>query len=90
MNPGIKNYFRVPVIIDNNHDNTIRKNLIIGHLEYILSFVPSEVAAKTESNINKQKPSLVNVSKISEKSTSENEEKNCANKKFGITVRVDM
>ena len=90
MKLGIKKYFRVPVIIDNNHDNTIRKDLIIGHLEYVSSFVPLEVTAKTESNINKQKPSLVNVSKISEKLISENEEEDCANKKFDIAVRVDM
>ena len=32
---------------------------------------------KTESNINKQKPSTINVLEISEKSTSHNEEKDC-------------
>ena len=38
----------------------IMKNLIIGHLEY--------VSAKTESKINKQKPSTISALEISEKS----------------------
>ena len=33
--------------------------------------------AKTANNINKQKPSTINILEISEKSTSENEEKDC-------------
>ena len=74
---GIKNYFRVSVINDINHDITKRKNLTIEHLEYVSSIVPLEVTAKTESNINKQKPSTISVLEISEKSTSENEEKDC-------------
>ena len=76
LKPGIKNYFRVPVINNTNHDITIRENLTIEHLEYQSSTVPLEVTAKTESNINKQKPTI-NVLEISEKSTSENEEKDC-------------
>ena len=77
LKPGIKNYFRVSVINDVNHDITKRKNLTIEHLEYVLSIVPLEVTAKTESNINKQKPSTISVLEISEKSTSENEGKDC-------------
>ena len=77
LKPGIKNYFRVPAIIDISHANAIRKNLTIEHLEYVSSIVPLEVTAKTESNINKQKPSTISVLEISEKSTSENEGKDC-------------
>ena len=77
LKPGIKNHFRVPVINNTNHDITMRKNLTIGDLKYVSSIVPSEVTAKTESNINKQKSSTIRVLEISEKSTSENEEKDC-------------
>lgn len=35
------------------------------------------MTAKTERNINKQKPSTISVLEISQKSTSQNEEKNC-------------
>ena len=55
LKPGIKNYFRVPVINDTNHDNAIRKNLTIEHLENVSSIVPLEVTEKTESNIRKTK-----------------------------------
>ena len=44
---GIKNNFRVPVINNTNHDITIRKNLIIGHLEYVSSIVTLEVTTGT-------------------------------------------
>ena len=37
------------------------------------------MTAKTERNINKQKPSTISVLEISQKSTSQNEEKNCDN-----------
>ena len=76
----IKNYFRVPVNNNTNHGITIGKNFIIGHLEYLSSIVPLEVitiTAKTGSNINKQKPSSINLLEISKKSTWENEEKDC-------------
>ena len=77
LKPGIRNYFRVPVIKETNHGIIIMKNLTIGHLEYVSSIVPLEVTTKTESKINKQKPSTISVLEITEKSTLENEEKDC-------------
>lgn len=71
--PSIKNYFRFPVINDSKHDITKRKNLTIRHLENVSSIVTSDVTertAKTESNINKQKPSTIDVLEISERLTS--------------------
>ena len=56
---------------------TLRNKLTIEHLEYVSSIVPLEVIAKTESNISKQKPSTISVLLISEKSTSENKERDC-------------
>lgn len=71
--PSIKNYFRFPVINDSKHDITKSKNLTIRHLENVSSIVTSDVTertAKTESNINKQKPSTIDVLEISERLTS--------------------
>ena len=47
LNPGIKNYFKIPVIDDSNHNITIMKNSAIGNLEYVTSIVPLEVPANT-------------------------------------------
>ena len=61
-----------------------------------MSIVPLEVTArtaKTESNINKQKPSIINVLEISERLTSENEEKDCNHhhqQKVLENIRVDV
>ena len=66
--PNIKSCFRIHVINDTNHYISIRKNLTIGHLEYVSSTVPLEMPSKTERNINKQKPSTINVLEISERS----------------------
>ena len=68
LKPGIRNYFRVPVIKETNDGIMIMKNLIIGHLEYVSSIVPLEVTTKTESKINKQKLSAISALEISEKS----------------------
>ena len=47
LKPGIKNYFKVPVINDSNHNITIMKNTVIDNLEYVTSIVPFEVWANT-------------------------------------------
>ena len=47
LKPGIKNYFKVPVISDSNHNITIMKNTVIGNLEYVTSIVPLKVWANT-------------------------------------------
>ena len=47
LNPDIKNYFKVPVINDNNYNITIMKNTVIGNLEYVTSIVPLEGRANT-------------------------------------------
>ena len=47
LKPGIKSYFKVPVINDNNHNIRIMKNTVIGNLEYVTSIVPLEVRANT-------------------------------------------
>ena len=47
LKPGIKNYFKVPVINDSNHNITIMKNTVIDNLEYVTSIVPFEVRANT-------------------------------------------
>ena len=44
---GIKNYFKVLVINDSNHNITIMKNTVIGNLEYVTSIVPLKVWANT-------------------------------------------
>ena len=91
LKPGVKNYFRVLVINDTNHDVTIRKNLTIGHLEDVSSIVPLGVTAKTESNINKQKLSTISVLEIREKSTSENKEKDCDHQQLQrVLEKIDL
>ena len=47
LKPGIKNYFKVPVINDSNHNITIMKNTVTDNLEYVTSIVPFEVRANT-------------------------------------------
>ena len=47
LKPGVKNYFKVPVVNDSNHNITIMKNTVIGNLEYVTSYVPLEVRAST-------------------------------------------
>ena len=51
LKPGVKNYFKVPVVNDSNHNITITKNTIIGNLEYVTSIVPLEVRASTADPI---------------------------------------
>ena len=40
LKPGVKNYFKVPVINDSNHIITIMKNTVIGNLQYVTSIAP--------------------------------------------------
>ena len=47
LKPGVKNYFKVPVVNDSNHNITIMKNTVIGNLEYVISIEPLEVRAST-------------------------------------------
>ena len=47
LKPGVKNYFKVPVINDSNHIITIMKNTVIGNLQYVTSIVPLEVWTNT-------------------------------------------
>ena len=47
LKPGVKNYFKVSVVNDSNHNITITKNTVIGNLEYVTSIVPLEVRAST-------------------------------------------
>ena len=47
LKPGIKSYFKVPVINDSNHNIRIMKNTVIGNLEYVTSIVLLEVRANT-------------------------------------------
>ena len=47
--------------------------------------------AKTESNINKQKPSTISVLQISEKSTSENKERDCDHQhQLKVLEKIDL
>ena len=46
LKPGVKNYFKVPVVNDSNHI-TIMKSTVIGNLENVTSIVPLEVWAST-------------------------------------------
>ena len=47
LKPGVKNYFKVPVVNDSNHNITVMKNTVTGNLEYVTSIVPLEVRAST-------------------------------------------
>ena len=47
LKPGIKNYFRVPVINGSNDNIAIIKNTVIGNLEYVTSVVTLEARANT-------------------------------------------
>ena len=47
LKPGIKNYFKVPVVNGSNHNFTIIKNTLIGNLEYVTSIVPLEARINT-------------------------------------------
>ena len=40
---GVNNYFKVPVVNSSDHDNILRKNMIMGRLEPIKALVPLEV-----------------------------------------------
>ena len=42
LNPGIRDYFKVPVINDSNHNITTMKNRVIGNLEYVMSIASWE------------------------------------------------
>lgn len=43
LKTGLHNYFTVPISNDSKHDIILRRNQIIGNLEYINSIVPLEV-----------------------------------------------
>ena len=47
LKPDIKNYFKVPVINDSNHNIAIMKNIVIVNLEYVKSTISLEVRANT-------------------------------------------
>ena len=47
LKPDIKNYFKVPVINDSNHNIAIMKNIVIVNLEYVTSTISLEVRANT-------------------------------------------
>ena len=47
LRPDIKNYFKVQVINDSNHNITIMKNTVIGNLEYVTSVVTLGVRVNT-------------------------------------------
>ena len=40
---GSKNYFKVPVINNSNHEIFLKKNNVIGNLDYVSSVIPLEV-----------------------------------------------
>ena len=61
---GINNYFQVPVINDSAHDITLRKNLVVGRLEYVSSVIPLEVKEHTFHNTQftaTEKPTIATI-----------------------------
>ena len=74
---GVKNYFKVPVVISSDHDIILKKNMIMGRVEQIKSLVPLEVKLHQHS----AKVSLIKVTweDIEEKQVTEKQQKSDGN-----------
>ena len=65
LKKGTSNYFKILVMNTTKHDKTLRKNTIIGRLEYVNSVIPLDV--KKQSLDNKKQVNLMQVSKDEDK-----------------------
>ena len=43
LRKAIKNYFKLVLVNNSNHDIFLRKNTVLGHLDYVSSVIPLEV-----------------------------------------------
>ena len=67
LKPGIKNYFKVLIVNDSNHDITIRRNAQIGFLEYVKTIVPLEVRAREQhKNVSVNKISVPDIKQLAD------------------------
>ena len=43
LRKAIKNYFKLVLVNNSNHDIFLRKNTVLGHLDYVSSLIPLKV-----------------------------------------------
>ena len=43
LRKGIKNYFKIVLVNNSNHDIFLRRNTVLGHLDYVSLVIPLEV-----------------------------------------------
>ena len=43
LRKAIKNYFKLVLVSNSNHDIFLRKNRVLGHLDYVSSLIPLKV-----------------------------------------------
>ena len=57
MKKGVNNYFKVPVVNSSDHDIILNKNMIMGRVETVKSFVPLKLNyINTVSRYHQSKP----------------------------------